>query len=267
MNDVSQEEDIKLSLDTGVLTILFNRPQARNALTPAMLATLVETLEDARENPDVRLIVLTGAGGNFCAGGDVKAMSKASGSLSEEKRRTDLLDRARVISLLQSLPKPTIALVEGAAAGAGLALALACDFRLASQSARFVTGYAKIGLSGDFGVSYFLTQLVGQAKALEMLMFSQPVIGEKARAMGLVHRTFEEKQFHAKAADWIKPLAVGPTRSFAAMKRNLQAAARAPLEDVLALEASNQAACAQTDDHKAAIAAFISKSQPVFSGK
>ncbi len=157
----------------AVLILTMNRPERRNAFTRPMLATMQEVLAQAAEDPEVRVVVLTGAGGAFCAGGDVKAMNEeANQDLSFYEQRKSLRTRMEVSRLLHEMPKPTIAAIEGAAAGAGLSIALACDLRIAADTAKITTAFAKVGLSGDFGGTYFLTQIVGTAKVPKKRVFS-----------------------------------------------------------------------------------------------
>ena len=165
------------SIDNGVVTLTMNRPEALNALTPEMLDDLSNAMARLAADPEVRVIVLTGAGHGFCAGGDVKNMDARSDSdepLSERIR--SLRQRMEVSRLLHETPKPTIAMIRGPAAGAGMSLALACDLRIASETAKITTAFARVGLSGDFGGSYFLTQVAGPAKAREMYLLAD-IIG------------------------------------------------------------------------------------------
>src|SRR6185312_11120667 len=228
-------------LDDGVLTLTMNRPDRLNALNPEMLARLHDALERAAGDHEVAVIVLAGAGRAFCAGGDVKAMAEGRSESFDERAR-GLRQRMEAARLLHEIPKPTIAMLRGAAAGAGLSLALACDLRVASDTARLTTAFAKVALSGDFGGSYFLTHLVGPAKARE-LYFTSPILsGAEAQARG-------------------------PRVTLGYMKQNMNLAERAGLADVMDAEALRHTRCGQTEDHREAATAFVEKRAPSFKGR
>ena len=160
-------QDLLVRVEDGVAVLTMNRPERRNALSPAMLEALARALEEAEENDDVACVVLTGAGGAFCAGGDVKAMAEGNGAKIDYDARVAVQRRSQraTSGRLHAMPKPTIAALPGAAAGAGLALALACDLRIAARGAVLTTAFARVGLSGDYGGTWFLTRLVGTAQA------------------------------------------------------------------------------------------------------
>src|SRR5512132_3902165 len=183
-------QDLLEEITDGVAVLTMNRPDRLNALSRSMLDAMLEALPRLAASADVGVVVLTGAGRGFCAGGDVKAMAEgqeAEGDTLEERAQS-LRSRMETSRLLHEMPKPTIAMVRGAAAGAGLSLALACDIRVASDNARFGTAVARVGYSGDFGGSYFLTQLVGTAKARELYYTAELVDAKQALALGLVNR-------------------------------------------------------------------------------
>lgn len=252
----------------AVLILTMNRPERRNAFTRSMLARMQEVLEEAAEDPEVRVVVLTGAGGAFCAGGDVKAMSEGMGQdLSFYEQRKSLRTRMEVSRLLHEMPKPTIAAIEGAAAGAGLSIALACDFRIAADTAKITTAFAKVGLSGDFGGTYFLTQIVGSAKAKELYLFSPVISGKEAERIGLVNRAVDEGRALEEAMDFAGPLADGAPLALGRMKGNLNlAAGGGSLVEVMDLEADNHTNSSATADHREAASAFVEKRKPVFKG-
>jgi 2-(1,2-epoxy-1,2-dihydrophenyl)acetyl-CoA isomerase len=256
------------STENGVCRLTLNRPQARNALTAAMADGLLYALRSAADDPRVRAVVLTGAGGAFCAGGDVKTMAKPFDESGTGLRAAAdaLLHRTQAAQLLHEMNKPTIALMRGPAAGAGLSLALACDLRLAADDAKLTTAFARVGLSGDYGVSYFLPRLVGQARALALLMTSPTVGAAEAQTIGLVHQVFPAASFDAEADAFVRRLAEGPTRAYAAIKDNLRRSARASLTDALSAEVCNQWRCRTSADHRAAARAFVDKVPPSFSG-
>ena len=257
------------TLENGVLTLTMNRPDVRNALNEEMGRKLTAALDAATENPEVRVVVLTGAGQAFCSGGDVKSMAAnpARGGSTPEARVLGLRRRADASRLLHEMPKPTIAVIRGAAAGAGLALALACDFRLALPDAKMTTAFGKVGLAGDYGMSYFLPRLVGGAKARELLMLAPLLTGKDALALNLVTRVFEAAEFDAKVAEFVGALAAGPTVTYGYMKDNLNDSLNANLTASIEGEAQRQVRCMATADHAEASKAFVEKRAPVFKGQ
>ena len=263
MSDVLTQE-----LKNGVLTLTMNRPESRNALNEEMGRKLTAALDAAVENPEVRVVVLTGSGQAFCSGGDVKSMAANPGRGSTpEGRVMGLRRRADASRLLHEMPKPTIAVIRGAAAGAGLALALSCDFRLALPDAKMTTALCKVGLAGDYGMSYFLPRLVGGAKARELLMLAPLLTGKDALALNLVTRVFEAPDFEAKVAEFIEQLAKGPTITYGYMKDNLNDSLNANLTASIEGEAQRQVRCMATADHAEASKAFVEKRAPVFTGQ
>src|SRR4051812_31747917 len=208
--------DLLAQLDEGVLTITLNRPEARNAMSGEMNDALAKTLAWAELDGSVKVLVLTGAGKGFCAGGDVKGMNSRNegggdgGGIDAAIHRQRVNQRATAGKLFK-MPKPTLAALPGAAAGAGLGLALACDLRVMASSAILTTAFAKVGFSGDYGGTYFLTQLVGSAKAREMYYLSDRISADEALRLGLTNWVVEPDQLQAKAAEIAARLAAGPT--------------------------------------------------------
>lgn len=253
----------------GVLVLTMNRPERKNAFTRPMLHQLKADLQAAADDPEVRVVILTGAGGAFCAGGDVKAMSEGQNrDKSFYEQRKELRGVMEVSRLLHEMPKPTIAAIEGAAAGAGLSLALACDFRIAADTAKITTAFAKVGLSGDFGGTWFLTQIVGTAKAKELYFFSPLISGKEAERIGLVSRAVDEGTALEQALEFAAPLAAGAPLALGRMKANLNlAAGGGSLVEVMDLEADNHTNSTATADHQEAAAAFVEKRKPVFTGQ
>ncbi len=264
-------QDLLESTAHGVTTLTMNRPQARNAFTRDMIEALAEALPRLATDPAVRLVVLTGAGDAFCAGGDVKGFAKAAAggpvAMSFDQKVTDLRARMEVSRWLHEMPKPTLAVIPGPAAGAGLSLALACDLRIAADDAKLTTAFSKVGLSGDFGGSYFLNHLVGAAKARELYFTGEVVRGSEAQKIGLVNRAVPAAQLAAAASNWAAELAALPTVAVGYMKRNLNVGLRGSLNDVLDAEAVHMVRTFDTDDHKGAAAAFVDKRAPQFAGK
>ena len=264
-------QDLLESTADGITTLTMNRPQARNAFTRDMIEAMAEALPRLAANPAVRLVVLTGAGEAFCAGGDVKGFARSAAGapalMSFDQKVTDLRARMEVSRWLHEMPKPTLAVIPGAAAGAGLSLALACDLRIASDDAKLTTAFSKIGLSGDFGGSYFLNHLVGAAKAREMYFTGEVLRGSEAQKIGLVNRAVPAAQLAAAASAWAAELANLPTVALGYMKRNLNTGLRGSLGDVLDAEAIHMVRTFETDDHKGAAAAFVDKRAPQFAGR
>ena len=252
----------------AVLTLTMNRPERRNALNVEMTLLLREALQEAAADAGVRAVVLTGAGDAFCAGGDVKSMASNPMAAENAAERTRTLRfRAEASRLLYAMPKPTVALLGGAAAGAGLALALACDFRLAVRGAKLTTAFGKVGLSGDFGMSWLLPRIVGQARARELLMLS-PVLGaDEALALGLVHRVHDAAEFSAASTAFVGALANGPTGAFGRMKANLNEALELDFGASLDAESARQIEGFSTADHREAAQAFVDKRPPNFTGR
>ena len=262
--------DLIESTEGGITTLTMNRPEARNAMSADMMNGLHEALPRLAQDSSVRLIVLTGAGGAFCAGGDVKSFAssveKGGAPSSPEMRAQGLRIGMELSSLLHNMAKPTLAVIPGPAAGAGLSLALACDLRIAVETAKFTTAFSKIGLSGDYGGSYFLTQLVGTAKAKELYFTGDVLLAPEAYALGIINRVVSVADFEAEALAFAQKIAALPTIALGLMKRNLNAALHGSLSDVLDLEAPNMIRCFSTNDHKNAALAFVNKQKPEFTG-
>ena len=264
-------QDLLETSANGIATLTMNRPQSRNALSRDMIVALAEALPRLATDPSVRLVVLTGAGNAFCSGGDVKGFAKSAAGapavMSFDQKVTDLRARMDVSRWLHEMPKPTLAVIPGPAAGAGLSLALACDMRIAADDAKLTTAFSKIGLSGDFGGSYFLTHLVGAAKAREMYFTGEVLRGDEAQKIGLVNRAVPAAQLDEAARAWAAELAALPTVAIGYIKRNLNLGLRASLSDVLDTEAIHMIRTFETDDHKGAAAAFVDKRAPRFEGR
>jgi len=253
--------------EQGLLTLTMNRPESRNALNLAMLEQMLDALRAAERDAEVRAVVLTGAGKAFCSGGDVKAMATGSErATSFDRRVRDLRARMEVSRILHQMPKPTIAAIRGAAAGAGLSLALACDLRIATPGSKFTTAFGKVGLSGDFGGSYFLPKIVGGAKARELYMLSPVLDGEEALRIGLVNRLVPDEAFEKEVGELARSLASGPSIALGYIKENMNLAEHADLSAVFDAEAIRHTSCGRTEDHKEAAQAFVEKRPPVFRG-
>jgi 2-(1,2-epoxy-1,2-dihydrophenyl)acetyl-CoA isomerase len=266
-------EDIRTEIADGVMTITLNRPERRNAMSDAMLTGLVASLDDAETATDVGAVLLTGAGGAFCAGGDVKGMAEAGGeggdSALQYDARVHLQRRSQrdTAGKLYELPKPTIAALPGPAAGAGLSIALSCDLRYGSPNAILTTAFARVGFSGDYGGTYFMSRLIGSAKARELYFLSEKVDMTEAERLGLVNGVFSEESLLEEVTSIAKRLAQGPTVAYRYMKENLNRAVNGEMGECLDMEAAHHIHCGRTDDHKEAAQAFVDKREPVFKGR
>lgn len=270
---------ILTSLDDGILTISLNNPSVRNALSQPMGAQLQRELRDAANDPGVRVVILTGVGEAFCAGADVSKLGVLDPSdrvmakypddpimQGFEQRSLRIRGNADTATLLHAMGKPTIAMVRGPAAGAGMSMAIACDFRIASETAFFTTAFSRIGASGDLGCAYYLMQLVGPTKARELLMLSDKVDAAEALRIGLVSKVVADADLLAETMTFARRLADGPPVAIRYIKSNLIAAEGINMDAYLEQEARNMLRCFQTDDSKEAIAAFKDKRPPVFKG-
>jgi 2-(1,2-epoxy-1,2-dihydrophenyl)acetyl-CoA isomerase len=262
-------------IEDGVAFLTLNRPERRNALSDPMLSGLAAALRECETSPDVRCVVLTGAGGAFCSGGDVKGMAaggagggaRAALTLDERIHRQRLSQR-ETAGRIARMPKPVIASLPGAAAGAGLSIALACDLRIASERAILTTAFARVGFSGDYGGTWFLTQLVGSAKARELYFLSDRIDAKEAERLGLVNRVVPDDALESETRALARRLASGATVAYRYMKENLNRALEgASLEESLDLEATHHVHTGLTEDHREAAKAFVEKREPVFKGR
>jgi len=255
------------SVTDRVATLTLNRPDKLNALSAAIIDGMLEALPRLAADPNVAVVIVTGAGRGFCAGGDVKSMAEGKSQLGVDDAVQRLRSRMEISRLLHEIPKPTIAMVNGPAAGAGLSLALACDLRVASESARFITAFAKVGFSGDFGGSYFLSKLIGTGKARELYFTGEHLDAAQALALGVVNFVVPDFELPDATTALAQRLANGPGVALGRMKQNFNAAESGTLSQLLDLEAQNQIFTAKTDDHLEAARAFVEKRAPVFKGR
>ena len=261
MNDMVLQK-----LEGGLLTITMNRPERKNALNPEMVAGLVEAARRAADDPEVRAVLFKGAGGSFCVGGDVKSMAAGRAPLPFEVKMANLRRGMEVSRILHQMPKPVVAQLDGAAAGAGLSMALSCDLRIASESCKITTAFAKVGFSGDYGGTYFLTQLLGSARARELYLMSPVLTAKEAHAIGMVTKVVPDAEIDAAAHELALSLAQGPSIALGFIKRNINNAEHLPLEDCFDGEAIHHTRCSDTEDHKEAAKAFVEKRKPSFRG-
>ncbi len=268
-------EDLRAEIDDGVAVITMNRPDRRNAFSEAMLSALGAVLAQVETDEAVGSVVLTGAGGAFCAGGDVKGMAAPQAGRSGDGAGRPLdavihrqrLSQRATSGRLWSMPKPTIAAIGGPAAGAGLSLALACDLRYAVPGAVLTTAFARVGFAGDYGGTWFLTQLVGSSKAKELYYFSERLSAEDARRLGMVNAIFEPADFEREVMARARRLAEGPSIAYRYMKENLNRAVAGELGDCMDLEVTHHVHTALTEDHREAARAFVDKREPRFHGR
>src|SRR6201997_2785150 len=255
-----------------VAIITLNRPEVRNALSDNLSPALRAMIKTCGENPDVGVLLLTGAGNAFCAGGNVKGMGahrdKAKLAMSFDDKVADLQERQRLLTgALAALRKPTIAALPGPAVGAGLALAMACDIRIAAQSAFVSTGYLRIALSGDYGIAWLLTRLVGTARARELMFTAEKVDAVRCEAIGLVNRVVADDTLQTGAFALAKSMAAGPAMALHYMKDNLDEALDVDFDTARDREAERLVRLPSTADHREAVQAFIEKRKAVFGGK
>ncbi len=253
---------VEFVLDGGVLTVTLNRPEVLNAFNAAMHEALGLALKEARD-PKVRAVVITGAGRGFCVGQDLREFKEESGDVAARLR----MQYHPNIVALRSLEKPVIAAVNGPAAGAGLSLACACDIRIASDQASFVPAFIDVGLIPDSGGSFFVTRLLGYARAFEWLTSGRKLTAAEAHAWGLVSEMVEHERLRDRTAELATTLAAMPTRGIGMTKRLLDRASTAALSEQLELEAQLQAAATASEDFKEGVAAFLEKRGPRFTGR
>ena len=267
-------EDLRAEIDDGVAVITMNRPDRRNAFSDAMVSALGTVLAQVDADEAVGCVVLTGAGGAFCAGGDVKTMAApppdrgvgTGRSLDAVIYRQRLNQRA-TSGRLWSMPKPTIAAIGGPAAGAGLSLALACDLRYAVPGAVLTTAFAKVAFAGDYGGTWFLTRLVGSGKAKELYYFSERISAEDAHRLGIINAIFPPADFEQEVMARARRLAQGPSIAYRYMKENLNRAVTGELGDCMDLEVTHHVHTGLTEDHREAAQAFMGKREPRFRGR
>lgn len=253
--------ELLCKVEDRVATITLNRPEARNSLSDELTPALRRMALEMGKDESVGAILITGAGDAFCSGGNIKDMGSGNSDASPmtpEDRVTQLKHRQRTLTgRIAAIPKPTIAALPGPAAGAGLSIALSCDIRIAAETAFVTTAYANIGLSGDYGMAWFLTRLLGRSRALDLMYSAERVSAQDGLAMGLFNHVVPKDELRTYAFDYAKNLANGPTAAFAAMKDNIDFAAEHDLGSSLDREAKNMVRTAASDDHREAIRKFL----------
>jgi 2-(1,2-epoxy-1,2-dihydrophenyl)acetyl-CoA isomerase len=263
-------EDLLAEVDDGVAVLTMNRPDRRNAMSESMMAAMDRVLGDVEADDAVGCVVLTGTGGAFCAGGDVKAMTERPatdrGHTTDAAIHRQRLRQRATSGRLWQMPKPTIAAIGGPAAGAGLSLALACDLRYAVESAVLTTAFARVAFSGDYGGTWFLTRLVGSARARELYYFSERLSAADAERLGIVNAVFPAADFDSEVQQRARRLANGPRLAYRYMKENLNRAVNGELGECMDLEATHHIRTGLTDDHREAAKAFVERRIPHFTG-
>lgn len=264
-------QELRCDIEARVATVTLNKPHKKNALGDVLTPALRAVLPQLEARSDVGCVMITGAGDAFCAGGDVSEMGSSSGSgaaikaPSAQERIDALTEKQRLLTgRLYHLNKPTIAALPGAAAGAGLSIALACDLRVAADTAFMITAFRNIGLSGDYGASWFLPRLVGLARAKSLFYRSPRLSALDAQNMGLVDAVFSAETFRHEAFEFAQEIANGPTQALSKMKANLHAGMFLSLDDAFALEAKHLIESSGGAEAREAISAFQQKRQPVF---
>lgn len=268
------QTDLIGRIEGNVAILSFNRPSVRNALSEGVYAGFEATLPVIASHPDVRVLMITGEGDAFCSGGDVKGMNashKGSGSgrsINVEERINGLRHRQNLVSMaLRKLPQPVIAALPGAAAGAGLSIALAADLRIAAERAIVMTAFANVGASGDFGTSWFLPRLVGESRAKELMFTTPRLTAQQARDYGIVNVVLPNDNFASAALEWCQSLAQRAPIALRYMKENVNRAGDVSLQAALDAEATAMVRTMSTADHREAAAAFVEKRAPRFVGE
>jgi enoyl-CoA hydratase/carnithine racemase len=260
-------EQLLCRVEERVALVTLNRPEARNALTLELKQALARTIPEVGRDPEVGCVLLTGAGGAFCAGGDTKTMARDGRPTSFEERVRQLRWEHSIPWAIHRLDKPVVAALPGPAAGAGLSLALACDLRIAAESAFVTTSYVRLGLSGDYGGTWFLTRLVGTARARELYFTADRLDARECARLGLVNRVVPDADLERESLALAKRIGAGPPIALRYMKDNLNRALREDLGSCLEVEAERMVLGAMTEDYVEAVRAFAEKRPPLFRGR
>lgn len=247
-----------------IATITLNRPEVMNALGGAMREDLLARLQQAEQEPAVRCVIVTGAGNAFCAGGDIANMTEMQSKNDASILQQRMTLGGKVVQFIRHMSKPVIAAINGAAAGAGMNLALACDIRYGSDQARFAESFVKIGLVPDWGGHYLLTQLVGTSRAMELIMTGDRIDAEEAFRLGIINRVFPHETFQEEVRAFAKRLAAGPPETLAQIKRGVYVGATGTLAETLAHEEQAQSRVFLSNDAREGMRAFLEKRPPRF---
>lgn len=267
-------DTILYTRDGAVAILTFNRPESMNSMNPEMLANMSVFAQRAADDPEVRAVIVTGNGRAFSAGGDVRGMAESNTPRADGSRGSGLVSRVDVLRqqeefsrLLQEMPKPTIAAINGHAVGAGLSVALSCDLRIASDQAKLGTAFARVGFSGDFGGTWLMQRLIGPAKAKELYFSAEIMDAKRAFELGLVTKVVPHESLMDEALATARRLANGPTFALGRIKDNFTFGATNTFADTLTREAENMIASGRTEDHLNAARAFVEKREPTFQGR
>ncbi len=261
-------ETVRYDVSEGVGTITLNRPDSMNGLDVATKEALLAAVTEAAADTSVRCVVLTGSGRAFCVGQDLKEhIQILQSSDSASLFRTVEEHYNPIVTALATMPKPVVAGVNGVAAGAGASLAFACDFRVLTRSAGFNLAFAGVALSCDTGSSWTLQRIVGRARALELLYFPRTIDSEESLELGLATKVVDQDEFEADVATLARRLAAGPTVSYGAIRRSVEFSAGHDLAQSLEFEAAMMTLTGDTEDHRNAVASFVNKEKPTFTGR
>ena len=264
---MSEETPVLTEVRGPILIITLNRPEAKNAANLALSKGVAAAIDRLDADDTLSVGIITGAGGTFCVGGDVKSMAAGRAPLPFEAKMANLRRGMEVSRILHTMPKPVVAQLDGAAAGAGLSIALSCDLRVASASCKITTAFAKVGFSGDYGGTYFLTKMLGSAKARELYLMSPVLSAQEAYNLGMVSKVVPDADVEAEALELARSLAQGPSVALGYIKRNINNAETMTLEACFDGEAIHHTRAGETTDHKEAAKAFVEKRKPTFQGQ
>ncbi|MBF95729.1 MAG: putative enoyl-CoA hydratase echA6 [Alphaproteobacteria bacterium MarineAlpha9_Bin4] len=261
------QNDLLVNDNEGILEITFNRPERKNAISRNMFEELLGILEKNIYKSNLKALFLSGSGDAFSAGGDVKDMAANTENISLQEKTQNLRRIMEISKIIYNSPVPTVAVINGVAAGAGFALSLACDFRISTELGKFTTAFSKVGFSGDFGVSFFLSKIVGTSKAKELLFFSDVIDAKNAFQLGIINYLIEsnnQQEFINEIKNKFKKLAPIAIKY---IKKNIINFDTGNFEKYLEDEALYQMICSETEDHKNAVKAFVNKEKMKFQGK
>jgi 2-(1,2-epoxy-1,2-dihydrophenyl)acetyl-CoA isomerase len=269
MDSLTEETPVLAALESGVLTLTLNRPQRLNAMSNALIEVMNRELARARDDADIRAVLLTGSGRGFCAGADLAGGGPIDPAAARQPDLGADMDRIfnPMIRTMRALPKPIVGAVNGVAAGGGANLALACDIVLAARSARFDQAFVRISLIPDLGGTWFLPHSVGDARARALAMLGQSVPAEEAERMGMIWQAVDDASLMEEATKLARRLAAGPTLSYAAIKKAINAASTNTLDQQLDLERDSQRELGRSADFKEGVAAFLAKRPAQFTGR
>ncbi len=261
-------------IEDNILTLTLNRPKTKNALSESLTPYLRKILKLVKKDKSIRILIITGYGDAFCSGGDIKSMSKKSiinnkTKITSTKNKVKELQKKQLelTGVLYSLNIPTIAILKGVAAGAGLSLALACDIRIATTNSFIISGYSKIGLSGDYGITWLLSKITSPSIAKEIMFTNKRINAKEAKSLGIFNQVYSKNLLTKKSKELCSQIVSGAPNSVCLIKKNINNSFALTFKEALKNEAINIIKSASTDDHKEAVNAFIEKRKAVFKGK